>query len=60
MDAQYYARFNELIDKLATDSMTENEKQEYQLKRNEIMNEELTETFSGKLANNSKGQKDYC
>jgi hypothetical protein len=41
MDAQYYARFNELIDKLAADEMTESEKKEYQFKCREIMAEEL-------------------
>ncbi len=41
MDAQYYVRFNELIDKLAADEMTENEKAEYQRKCDEIMDEKL-------------------
>jgi len=59
MDAQYYARFNELIDKLAADNMTENEKQEYQSKRNEILNEKINATFQDKLSAN-KRQKDYC
>ncbi len=60
MDAQYYARFNELIDKLAADKMTENEKQEYQSKRNEILNEKINVTFQDRLSANNKRQKDYC
>lgn len=51
MNAQYYARFNELIDKLAADSMTENEKQEYQFKRNEIINEKLDDVFPSIASN---------
>ena len=53
MDAQYYARFNELIDKLAIDSMTADEQQEYQLKRTEILNEKINGEFNNSLTNNS-------
>jgi uncharacterized protein YnzC (UPF0291/DUF896 family) len=60
MDAQYYARFNELIDKLAADNMTENEKKEYKSKRNEILNEKISATFQDKHSVNNKKQKDYC
>ena len=44
MEASYYVRFNELIDKYAKDSLTDIEKQEYNRKCHEILDEKITDS----------------
>ncbi|MNO09574.1 hypothetical protein D3C81_2328340 [compost metagenome] len=41
MEASYYVRFNELIDKYAKDSLSDMEKQEYNRKCHEILDEKI-------------------